>query len=375
MKHWIDAEAMCIESNIIWTSALQYNALCNLNIETKENHFIALFPNEDLYEWRLHCKAIKVDNEIYFIPDRSKHLHVYNVQSNSIDSYSMNAEEGARFSNGIKYKDAIYIIQRLPKISFHKVNLVTKEIMEISLQWDNITASVAREVIQKDQYIYMASTQQNRIIRFDTVLECIDMFEVAGRNEGFGTICFGGKYFWLTNRHEIVRWEEESGETESFTEFPEDYGMDIRNRAFEIQHVQGFSNADSENEYPFSYSVCLDGKIWLFACRVNMNIIFDCEDKIMKEFKLTGEEETEETLFAHNRITHCHYLGGVSNGKLLFLSTVTHKLYVIDEKQDLSQYELHINIFKYKEIYDGQVDNLFIVENSNTDLKDLLCWI
>ena len=79
-----------IIDNWLYFSEISCNGLFRLNLENYSMEFVDFFKDEDTYSCFLHRKVIRIDDELVFIPQYSRKIHIYNVKTKAQHSIELN---------------------------------------------------------------------------------------------------------------------------------------------------------------------------------------------------------------------------------------------------------------------------------------------
>lgn len=330
-KRVINAEAFWVDGSQIWISAMGYNGLYMYDIEKKETKFICSFPMEEHNKWRMHGKAIKVDKEIYFVPDRSRYVHVYNLKTQQISSYFPGKCERMGCGNVIYIQGKIYFISDTSEIILYSMDVETKVIERHSIDITDYNGGICSDMVVIGNQLYLACKQLNIVIEYNLHLNTYQFLTVVSDSNGFGTMNYDGEFFWFSDNKSVLKWERNTEKLEKYEVFPSGFGMVMR-IGDEIVRSEGFTNRYQSGEKPFSFSVIVQGHLWLFPFRTNMIVRVDLLSGIMSEVRIENEEEDDKSLFMRTRWTHCRFMGGMQEGVLSFSSTTTKKIYIYNSE-------------------------------------------
>lgn len=330
-KRTLIAGAVIKDCDKIWISSMAFNALYCHDINKNKTHFVAKFPMEEAGEWKLHGDAVKCGDEIYFLPDRSSYIHVFNIVSGKLESYDMHVKGRVSCSKAVCVDRKIYFASVVQGLSIFSIDIETKCIEQTSI--GNGTTEISKDIISTDNNVYIASKNKSVLIEFSIKSKRFREYEISEGSNGFGTLSFDGSFFWLSDTEKILKVNLQKKEVCIYKDFPKGYGMTLKN-GDELIYINGFTNMYNELEKPFYNSAIIGNKLLLLPCRINMIIEVNLEDGKMKQLRLKGERENRESLFTGYRLTHCHYLGGKQGCEIVFTSSKTKRTYVIDSKEN-----------------------------------------
>ncbi len=370
-KH-LTAEAICINDSDIWFSSMTFNGLYRYCIKEKKTDFIGSFPKEKHNEWRLHGKALKVDEEIFFLPNRSRYIHVYDIKRQQIFTYDMKINGRINCKNAVLYKGSIYFVSENPEITLCQINIETKQIKKYVIDLNDYKGGICPDEVILNGKLYLACVCKNIVIEYNLDSKTYRLYKISKSFQGFGTIAYDGKFFWFSDSKNILKWNKGTESVESFEGFPKGFGMTVKERDNIIQHA-GFSNKYNKDEKPFWCSVIMGQYLWLFPFRTNMIVKVNLLNMEMSEYPLLDEEEDKESLHMRTRITHCHYLGGMQGDKFLFLSTKTKRLYILKNTGNVNK-NFYSFLTKEPTNFDlyFRSDIAIIGESENDKLDDFL---
>ncbi len=329
-KSVLSTEAVWFDNLNIWFSSMLFNGLYKYDISTQQTHFIGSFPKEKRNEWRLHGKALKIDHEIFFLPNRSKYIHVYDIERHQIYSYDMKTKERINCKNAIYYKGCIYFVGNDSEITLYEMNAKTKKIKKYPINIKDYKGQICADYIVIDTKFYFACDSENIVIEYNMDSNTYCLHRVFKGSKGFGSIAYDGNSFLLSDSESVFRWNKDTDIVqEIYDDFPTGYGMTVKD-GDAVVSCTGFTNKYNKNEKPFWFSAVIADYLWLFPFRTNMIIKMNLSNGKMFEVPLLDEKENDISLFMKTRMTHCHYVGGRQGERILFSSTKTRRMYVLE---------------------------------------------
>ena len=78
----MDMSCAVVVGNYVFFSALDFNALLKINMNTGEIKYVAEIPDEKANKQRLYSDIQQYKNKLLFVPMAAKDIAVYNMQSN-----------------------------------------------------------------------------------------------------------------------------------------------------------------------------------------------------------------------------------------------------------------------------------------------------
>lgn len=325
-RYQLMATAAYYDMDKIWISNLQYNGLYYYDIPSGKTEFVLPFPEERHDTWRLHGKIVMQNQELYFLPDRASHIHVFNKQENTLKAYDLSIQGRINCKNAVCHKDKIYFVSEGSELTLCSIDTITKRIEKKKIDTD-YKGNVCRDMLLVEDNIYIALRESDIIIMYSIENDSFVNYKVDGDGRGFGTICFDGVYFWLSNSGGILRWDKKTEKTMIVNAFPKGFGMTIVENG-QFMNVEGFTDSFLPSEKPFEFSVLCEDYILFFPYRTNMIIKLNLKKGILEEFYIEGEQENLESLSRKGRITLSHYLGGSQKDYLVFISIKSKAVYI-----------------------------------------------
>lgn len=116
----------------IYASCHNMNGLFRVSLETHVAEFLNFFNDEEIDAKYLHCEAIEYNNNIYFIPDQSKCMHIYDVKKNQIRcvSFQEHKKEGGYVSCIVDNK--LWLFSKNHEMNVYIIDLLNESVAEWS---------------------------------------------------------------------------------------------------------------------------------------------------------------------------------------------------------------------------------------------------
>ena len=339
-NNYVASEGFLFYNQRIYASDMCRNGLFVYDYSENKGQFAGLFPDEECDSFRMHSNAHFIEDKIWFIPDRGKHIHIVNPDSNLIDSdIKMIRDENVRTEYSFYINRKIVLFQNnniIRSFSTTDYDSVDIEIPVMSAQ-----AHLRRDISVEGKNLFFVNNIDQVVYKFDTQENKIEIIKIEGIDNipnGFGTILKKGDVIWLSTQRGIIKYNLITKESKLFDCFPDNYGMRIINSEGSFQIINGFVDVNNNGEQPFFASIIWNNRIILFAGRVNTCIQIDLESEKLEEFRLADEIEDEDSLKQRGRVTHNHYILRSENGVNYITSTKTRRIYVFD---DSGSYHYH----------------------------------
>ena len=217
----IGDELCCIskDANIIYT----------INLIDKNVNLLGCIPEENIYAQRLGAKIVCWNDKLIFIPLNAEKIWIWNLKSKEwinfeLKKYKSNSGNLKMFQ-GIVFNDKLYMIgHNYPAIIC--LDLINNNISYIEEPFDRLHEKKRYlkdcyficEYVQKDQYIYIASSVENLVLKFDLDSNNFWWIEVGDEKNRYSGIAWDGENFWLAPRENtpIIKWNGK----EEVTEYP-----------------------------------------------------------------------------------------------------------------------------------------------------------
>ena len=84
---------MICEGDQIWMTGATCNALFYLDFNTKMYEFISAFPNIPVMGYRSNLVCTKIEDELFFFPDRCECFFIYHTVSKTFSKIVFNYPE------------------------------------------------------------------------------------------------------------------------------------------------------------------------------------------------------------------------------------------------------------------------------------------
>ncbi len=339
---YIWTEAMVEYNNYIYASAMNKNGIYEYYKTTGNTKCVGYFSDADVYEWRLHSTAVEFNGLIYFLPDRSNKIHIFDPQTKVIESIIISDNPKVRHINGFIKNNKIFCIQTVPDKCIKVYSLEDKKMTILNLPDNVFVGRIRRDFAINGDYIYLVSSGTKTIVVLNTIDNTIRLLDVEGFDEipgGFGTIEKSGNIFYLSTKVGIIKWNFSTKNGHMFDTYPNDFGIIKENDNKYIEIKPPLEELDIY-EQPFYSSYETNDNIIFFPQRANMCLRINKISNKIEEFIIEGEKETYETFTAVGRITKCHYVGSREDEKICIHSLCTRKTYELDKNGVIAEIKI-----------------------------------
>lgn len=369
-------EAFAKDGNNLWYSSMLYNKLYCLDLKTGENRFVEMFPKNRCDHIRLHCRAIKHNNKIYFIPDSGGWIHILNLDDKSIEAIEIKHIIGKkRIFDAVEYEDNIYLFANWNGLQIYYFDTNNKICEQIKYTGLDFKGSIMKYPVKNDSKIYIASCGKPQVLIFDCEKKRLAGLEIEECSGGIGTIVYDGESFWSCTKTGFINWNIQGDVIHRVNGFPSDFKTWNIDKDGKVSLVNGYTDKGRQREYPFWFSSILNGKVYFFSRMTNMNVILTTQTGEIKENTIYDEEENEESLLK-KRATCNHYFGEKIGDSIYISSSRTGKLYIISS-QGIKEFFL-VRDKRDKDIwFSEKIGGGFtsIHESEEVGVADLICHI
>lgn len=166
------AAEMYYDGEYIWSTAVDFNGLFRINIQTYKIEFIGQFPNENTEGYRLFCDIAEVNGKLYFCPYNAKNIAIYDKVSSVFITIPLEKnmrDVDKKFTSILAYGEYVYI-QGSRVYTIAQIDTKTSEVAYINnwvkdIQW--------RKCEEFDYYIQRGCIHEGRLYYFSPVARCL----------------------------------------------------------------------------------------------------------------------------------------------------------------------------------------------------------
>lgn len=309
---FIWSDGWWVEDNIAWFVDGEHSILYSLDMNTGGCDFIAQIPNNKTKCFRLNPRCIKIEKEIYCIPDVGDRIWVYHLEKDEFVEIEIRNINHARLGiiNFWIDKNTLYVVSR-----------GLGQIIEVDIQGKKVSKyydleDEVKESTKVDDAILCVSASSGCVYEFNIVTKRRTKYVLPIQVFGLNTICFDGENFWFSgNRKEIYVWNKEKNTLKVLNQFPESFGI-----YYFDNNVEGVVDCDLQQyEIPtFITSVFVGKHIWFIPFKTNKIIYVDKGTLKINTLEIPEEEESEVSLAA-NRLKHKYLLQYILNNRYIGL--------------------------------------------------------
>lgn len=202
------------------------NSLYCLNLDSGKIKKILTFPG--IHDDRTGCYygIKKLQNKIVLVPHNTEDIYIYNMEKNQGIKIILSESQdiSSLFDEAVEYKGKLFLLPRCyPAIVSVDVKSLEiseyKECVKPFLLEDKTKQLFNRAYQKKEQYLYLASCNDSRILIFNMENGNYEVKKIGDYPYGYYGMIFDGEYFWLAayKANHVVRWDEESGDAKEYT--------------------------------------------------------------------------------------------------------------------------------------------------------------
>ena len=316
----------------IWYVALGYNHLCCYDYRNRIMKKRVTLPEEN-GEVRLFENLVKVDNYLVLIPGFARKLIVYDTEKDTCVSIPMGEYGGQniRFFHYFVNNKIVCFFPRAcnaKEINPFTVGMLNLEKMELSfsaslqelVKLPGYCPGVEvfhRDCIKLEKEVLFLYCNTNLVCVYHLADETYEMCPVGDEDNQYFTICqVDETRFCLSNQFgDIILWDRNTGKVQK-----------IKNEEVLVEREK--SELGSSEEM-FRYSICYDGKVYLFPMFGNKVLQYDTEKNEISEADfgkfIVGEEKTQYPCF-YSKLSNVH----IVDGQLFIWNIRRGILYIID---------------------------------------------
>lgn len=307
-----------IENDEAWFVDGDKNLLFHLFLKTNECDFLSEIPHESESTFRLNSRCIKCGEEIFCMPDNSNSIWVYHLKEKNFHEIKISNPNNVRIgmTHYWKFNEKIIAISHGLNMLF-EIDIQEKKI-DNSYQLEGIIASC----IKVNDFIYYVAHEKNSVFQFDLSNKSITEYHLDEFSKGIHTICYDGKYFWLSGYcKEIYMWNKNENSVKVLDCFPKSFGI----YNYEL-NVELLLDCDSEKykSPAFLDSIALNQYIWFIPFKTNKIIYINKNTYEINTLECMYEDETRNS-FAQNTMKHKYLLEYVLDNRYMGLYSFKNK--------------------------------------------------
>ncbi len=296
MSYPLSAEGGVVADGALWFAAVNYNALCKMDLETQVVSFVTRLSPK--YGWdsdHLYSLAAYYEGRLIFFPVFADEVLDYDIKTGRSCRFpvtvpELNGEMIPKFRSAACVGNNLWIMPQ----GCHRIlsyDLKHKKLVEYADWFGRLdvapvsSGSIFGGGIAVGGLLWLPCLQTNGIVEFDTE-HAIEKLHRMGDSDGrFSTIVYANKRFWLIDNihRQIVEWLPNVGVIADHRDFPSEYHSESDEyKLYDINRMYPFGDdiigIPSHASHFIKISVH-DGAISLIGERSEgSNYISACED-------------------------------------------------------------------------------------------------
>lgn len=174
--------------------------------------------------WGSYCGIAQAGQYIVLCPYNTNEVYLYNKSTDNAVKIVLRNFCTMMFDKIITYHQDIYLIPKtypaLVKISIRDFSVKEyAECLSSMLPEQKGLPAFAWAVCRRKNYLYMASVNEPKLLKFNMDTEEYSVMEIGELNYGFYSMVYDGTDYWLaaSKNNSVIQWNEESGEYREFT--------------------------------------------------------------------------------------------------------------------------------------------------------------
>lgn len=319
-----------IENNKAWFVDGYFNILSCLDLESNECTYVAEVPSLSSNKFRQNPRCIKIDSEIFCMPDLADSIWVYNLENLSFNEIKIKNQSGERLSVTGFWK----VNNKLFVLSVGLKKMIEIDIKKKSIDNYYILCDAKDEMVAKNvrvgMDIYFVSAGSNQIYQFNLESRKTSVYTIPKINDRLYAISYDGCKFWLSGYHKkIYIWDKKNNSTEILENFPKGFG--VYDFSGERENI-----LDCEAEV-FDFPAFIDIEavgqhIWFIPFQTNEILYVDKDTYQIDILEMKEEKETKqslsmrhmETKYLMQYVTEDSYIGlfSLKNNYIVEINTV-----------------------------------------------------
>lgn len=356
-------EAMAyVDERYAYGSCMDKNMLCRIDRHTGLCEYVTIFPDENIYEERLHMKAVVVGDNIVFSPAAAKNIAIYNYLTGVFMMIPVEEEKtiNVNYRCKMKYGEVVvcgkfvYVIPATC-LSIIKIDIEKQEIVKTIRLNIKQKYIFRKDGLIRNNILFLPSSNSNVVIELNMLTDDTRVHKVGDNNNGSWSICDDGETLWLVPfvPGAVVRWNPDTDEIWEYDEYP--MGLKYTNMIF----IRG---------------VYKNGIVYAIPSSANMVVAIEIKTGEMSCYKRC--DENSDGLVAYM---------GTYDGSVFLLKCKSWKEWVhrkdnrlfewIVESNEVKEVVYCLDDNKNKYIYDALIGANGIIKEKTIELKRFVEYI
>ncbi len=311
------------ENNIIWFVSDKYNALCKMDLETGKIEVIDHMQVSSILDFQ-YCDISKIDSKVIIQPHNAGEICEYDLQERVfIKRPFKDPMPHSNFDRMIHYKDYIFMKPKSYS-AILRYDIRNGDIKYYSKCLEKFMKCREREnedmfmwgVSTRDNLLLMASSKTNQVLEFNMDTGKSKIHTVGSKGSNYFGMTFDGADYWLIPNEgkAIVRWNYETGKTEEYSDFPENFSGDTK---------------------AFINIICCGSYLLAFPRTANMIVKIDIATGNMSEFDLNlpyKEGQRKSSYYKHD--SNYYFAKKIDDRHIVALSAYDNSLVIVDTQTE-----------------------------------------
>lgn len=282
-------DCMAEDEYYCWYPSWKSNGLYRTDKKTFETELVCRLDEED-NKSSLYGGICLYRDKVVLIPRLAKHIGIWDCSRRKISYIPVKLaaskyKEVGKFAGNIVYGKYIFIFGvRCPVIM--RLDMESLEIKYYE-SWNKkilpfvvaekpgaLPVFVWKDVVAIEEYAFAPVSCAPFVLCINMKTENIQLYRIGKEREGFSTISWDGKSFWLAsaNQKRIVKWNKENDEMISYSAFPE-----------------GFHSSD----WALNMSIYMQGIVYFVPSKSNMVIKINTLNGDITSYKYSKNEAAD----------------------------------------------------------------------------------
>ncbi|GBG07203.1 hypothetical protein PAT3040_01751 [Paenibacillus agaridevorans] len=303
------------EGDSAWFAAIDYNAICKIDIKSGKAELICKLPTSNPGQWQYY-DILKVGDKLYVLPMNATDLCEYDLNTRTLKIIPIPDAGTYNFDRMIHYG---YSLILKPKCypAILKYDLRSDDFIKYSdpikpFLRDDQPSMFMWAVCTRGSRMLIGSAIDNRILEFEMESGELEIHTVGSMETNFFAMAFDGKDYWFVPNEgrAIVRWNYETKKTIEYTAYPEGFEGESR---------------------LFAGIVYCGGYLLAFPRSANMIIRIDAETGDMTEYRLSlPYEEGGRKSGYYQYVSQYYFSKKLDDNRVAALSAYDNRLVIID---------------------------------------------
>lgn len=193
------------------------------------------FPGTPSDKWGCYWGIKKIKNKILLVPHNTEDVYIYDLEKSKGIKLVLSESNDRMmlFDEAVEYGGKVFLLPRcypaIVRIDVESLEVCEyKECIKPFLQEDSTQQMFYWAFTKKEQYLYLASCNESKILIFNMEDGTYQTRQISDRPYGYYSMLYDGRYFWLGafKASCIVRWDEKNGDIKEYV-YPTEHEPEI----------------------------------------------------------------------------------------------------------------------------------------------------